>query len=64
LIAANCGNIKAVDKIKDAMVEGNATWDDYDQALRGYEQYLEEVKSHERDRAAARSDKYKYLFEA
>jgi hypothetical protein len=25
LIAANCGNIKAVDKIKDAMVEGNAT---------------------------------------
>jgi hypothetical protein len=43
---------------------GSATIDHYAQALRGYEQYLEEVKSSQRDRAAAYSDEYKYLYEA
>jgi tetratricopeptide (TPR) repeat protein len=64
LIAASCGDIRAVDLIKKAMAMGSATIDHYAQALRGYEQYLEEVKSSQRDRAAAYSDEYKYLYEA
>jgi TPR repeat protein len=64
LIAASGGDIRAVGYIKKAMVKGDATRDDYAQALRGCELYLEEVKSSQRDRAAAYSDKYKNLFEA
>jgi hypothetical protein len=63
LIAANGGNIEAVNEIKKAAVRGVATKDHYAQALRGYQQYLEEVRSAQRDRAAAYSDKYKYLFD-
>jgi hypothetical protein len=56
LIAANCGEIKAVDNIKKAMARGHAT-----RALRGYQQWVNEVKSDQRDRAAAYSDEYKYV---
>jgi hypothetical protein len=64
LIAASCGVIYAVNKIKEAMVMGLAMDDYYSQALRGYEKYLEAVRTDKRDEAAAYSDKYKYLFEA
>jgi tetratricopeptide (TPR) repeat protein len=64
LIAASCGHIKAVNEIKKAMCDGNATRDHYAQALRGYQQWVNEVVSDERDRAAAYSDEYKYLFGA
>jgi TPR repeat protein len=61
LIAASCGHVSAVNKIKKAMTEGYATRDDYAQALRGYQQYLNEIRSEQRDRAAAYSDEYKYF---
>jgi hypothetical protein len=61
LIAASSGDIRAVNEIKKAMVEGNATKDHYAQALRGYKQYLDEVRSPHRDRAAANNDWFKYL---
>jgi TPR repeat protein len=61
LIAASCGDIRAVNDIKRAMVMGYATRDHYAQALQGYKNYLDEVTSYQRDRAAAYNNKYKYL---
>jgi TPR repeat protein len=63
LIAANCGNIRAVDGIKIAMTDGYATRDDYAQALRGYQQWVNEVKNDQRDRAATFNNMYKHLTE-
>jgi TPR repeat protein len=64
LIAAKCGDIRAVNCIKDEMTDGDGTRDHYDQALRSYESYLDAVMSDQRDRAAAYSDDNKYLTEA
>jgi TPR repeat protein len=61
LIAASGGEIMAVNEIKKAMSMGKATKDEYAQALRGYEQCCDEIRSELRDRAAAYSDEYKYL---
>jgi hypothetical protein len=63
LIAASSGDIRAVNNIKKATTMRKATSDQYDQALRGYQLHLDEVRSVQRDRAAAYSDEYKYLFE-
>ena len=40
--------------------EGQATKEDYSKALRAYQGYLDEVKSAQRDEAAAYDDDYKY----
>lgn len=63
LIAASFGDIRAVNNIENVMMEGHATKDQYAQALRGYKEYLDEVKSAQRDKAAAYSDEFKYLIE-
>jgi hypothetical protein len=63
LIGASCGDVRAVNYIKKAMTMGKATKDHYAQALRGYKQNLDDVRSDNRDRAAAYSDEYKYLLE-
>jgi TPR repeat protein len=63
LIGASCGDIRAVNRLKEAMIDGGATRDDYAQALREYKQYLDQVTSYQRDRAAAYSDQFKYLIE-
>jgi hypothetical protein len=47
LIAASCGVIRAVNKIRNAMV--GATRDHYKQALKGYSEYLKEVRNDARD---------------
>jgi TPR repeat protein len=59
LIAASCGEIDAVYYMERAMIEGEATRDHYAQALRGYQEYIDEIKSDKRDEAAAYSDRYK-----
>ena len=41
-------------------MNGNATKDDYSIALKAYQAYLSEIKSDQRDKAAAYSDNYKY----
>jgi hypothetical protein len=61
LIAARFGDINAVNNIKEAMADGDATRDHYAQALRGYTQYMNYVRSDQRDKAAAYSDANKYL---
>jgi TPR repeat protein len=61
LIAASSGDIRAVNNMKRAMTMRKATSDHYAQALRGYQKYLDEVRSAARDRAAAYNDEWKYL---
>jgi hypothetical protein len=61
LIGASCGEIRAVNHVKTLMAMGKATRDHYAQALRGYKQYVDEVRSDQRDRAAAYHDDFKYL---
>jgi hypothetical protein len=64
LIATSQGNVHAVNEIKKGAVTGVTTKDHYQQALRGYLQYLNEVKSDQRDRAVAYNEEYKYLDKA
>ncbi len=64
LIAANQGSVRGLTYIRDAMKDGHATKDQYANTLRGYKEYLDEVKSDHRDKAAAFHDgRYKYLEE-
>jgi TPR repeat protein len=63
LIAASFGDIGAVNNIKNEMIKGHATNDQYAQALHQYQVPLDEVKSDQRDKAAAYADEYMYLIE-
>jgi hypothetical protein len=63
LIGASSGDIRAVNNLKNIMIKGHATKDQYAQAIRKYQLYLDEVKSDHRDQAAAHSDEFKYLIE-
>ena len=59
MIAAGDGYSGSVKCIQDSY-NGHATKDDYTKALRVYQAYLEEIRSEQRDKAAAFSDEYKY----
>jgi TPR repeat protein len=61
LIGAISGDLNAVNGIKKVMGMGKATRDHYAQALQGYQQYVNAVRSEQQNRAAAYSEKYKYL---
>jgi TPR repeat protein len=63
LIGASSGDIRAVNNIKMTMKVGYAIRDHYAPALRGYKQYLDEVRSEQRDKAAAHRDEFKYLMD-
>ena len=52
------GSLKAVQHY--LYKHGHATKDDYTKALLAYQAYLEEVRSEQRDKAAAANDKCKY----
>ena len=43
---------------------GHATKDDYAKALREYQTYESEIKSLQRDEAAAFNDDWKYIFDS
>ena len=60
MIATGCGDNRSLEKIKQMFMNGDATKDDYTKALRAYQSYLVEIKSAQRDEAAAYSDDYKY----
>ena len=60
MIAAGCGDKDSLDMIKKMFMNGQATKDDYAQALRAYQTCLVEIKSAQRDEAAAFKDAYKY----
>ena len=60
MIAAVGGYNDSLKTIKQMFTKGVVTKEDYTQALRGYQAYLGEIKSAQRDEAAAFSDRYKY----
>jgi len=60
MIAVGSGYNDSVKQIKQLYSSGHATKDDYATALTTYQAYLVEIKSDDRDKAAAYSDNYKY----
>ena len=60
VIAAGCGYNDSLENIKQMFMNGHASKDDYAKALQVYQAYLGEVKSAQRDEAAAYEDYYKY----
>jgi TPR repeat protein len=60
LISCGRGHHASLENIKHLFMNGNATKEDYGKALRSYQQYIDEVKSDQRDKAAAFDGKFKY----
>ena len=51
MISAKMGDEKSLNQIKEMFVKGHATKAQYAEALRGYGDAVEEMKSHQRDEA-------------
>ena len=60
-IAAGGGRNDSLKMIQQMYMTALATKDDYAKALRVYQAYLDEIKSDDRDKAAAYADRYKYM---
>ena len=60
MIAAGVGLNNSVKNIQQLYRNGHATKEDYAKALRACQKYIDEIKSEQRDIAAAFSDQYKY----
>ena len=60
MIAAGCGHDDSLKQIRELYTNGHATKDDYAKALRAYQAYLVEIKSTQRDKAAAASADCRY----
>ena len=60
MIAVGGGYLNSLKNIHQLYTYGHATKDDYAKALRSYQAYLNEIKSDQRDEAAAFSEKNKY----
>ena len=60
MIVAEGGQKQSVTIIRQLYTNGHATKDDYAKALQAYQKYLDEIKSKQRDKAAAASDEYNY----
>ena len=58
-ISAGAGYNDSVKNIQQMYTAGHATKQDYTEALRAYQEYLEDVRSEQRDQAAAFDDGYK-----
>ena len=60
MVAARCGTSNSLEVIKEMYSKGYATKDDYMKALQLYQEYLSEIKSIQRDKAAADDMGYRY----
>ena len=60
MIAAGDGDNDSVKGILHLYKHGHATKEDYTKALLAYQKYLDEIRSEQRDKAAAADDRYKY----
>ena len=60
ILAAGGGEKESLSAIQEMFKTGHATKEDYTKALRAYQAYLGEVKSAQRDEAAAAVKEYKY----
>ena len=61
MIAAGDGDDNSLKEIQELYTNGHATKDDYAKALRAYQAYLAEIKSTQRDAAAAASADFRYF---
>jgi len=61
MIAVRDGYVKSLELIKAFYTNGHATKDDYTRALKVYQEYLGEIKSAQRDKAAAADDQFRYF---
>jgi len=60
MISVGCGDNHSLEMIQKLYSNGLATKDDYRKALHSYQTYLSEIKSVQRDKAAAAHDGYRY----
>jgi len=60
MIAVRNGCAISLEETKDLYSNGHVTKDDYTAALRSYQEYLGEIKSAQRDKAAAEREEYRY----
>ena len=60
MIAVEGGDSKSLDAIKQLYSKGYATKEDYTKALQSYQEYLGEIKSAQRDKAAAAREDHRY----
>ena len=60
IIAVRGGSNSSLEMIKQMYSNGDATKEDYTIALQSYQAYLGEIKSTQRDKAAAASERYRY----
>jgi len=60
IIAARSGGSNSLKKIQKLYSNGHATKEDYSTALQSYQVHLKEIKSSQRDQAAADSDRFRY----
>ena len=60
MLSAGGGSQDALTKIQMMKMVGNASDDDYMKALKSYQSHLDEIKSPQRDEAAAFDEGYKY----
>ena len=60
MIAVRNGHNESLKEIKDLYKKGHATKDDYMKGLQSYQTYLGEIKSDQRDKAAAADEYYRY----
>ena len=59
-IAVGCGHSQSLKQIKEFYSNEQASKDDYTTALQSYQEYLVEIKSLQRDKAAAADEEYRY----
>ena len=60
MIAVKSGEADSLEMIKDMYSKGYATKEDYTKALKLYQEYLDEIKSPQRDKAAATYEDCRY----
>ena len=60
MIAARSGLSESLKRIQVMYSDGHATKEDYTKALKSYQTHLVEIKSSQRDEAAAADEKYRY----
>ena len=60
MVAAGTGCTASLETIKQKLINGHATKDDYAKALRVYQANLVKIKSAQRDEAASISDDFQY----
>lgn len=60
MIAVKGGCNDTLETIRKMVTFGLATKDDYTKALKSHQEYLDEIRSDQRDKAAAADINYKY----